>query len=168
MRELGIALPAHATALGKALLAFHPSENAMLPDNEPLRRLTGRTLSTREALDAELDRTRADGMGYEVDEVVLGESEVAAAIFDAHGVAVGAVGVVLPTPEIAHDAQGAADNPMSVFGTVTVSAVRESAIGISRSMGAMSWPMGQNDTRQSGRGRRSDKTPGRAMDGSAP
>lgn len=139
MRELGIAIPAHATALGKVLLAFHPNAHALLPGDGPLRRLTGRTLANREALDTALKRVQADGLAYEIDEVVLGEAEVAGAIFDAQGTAVGAVGVVLPTPDDVHDGT---DPNASVFGVTVVNAVRESAIGISRSLGAMSWPMG--------------------------
>ena len=162
MRELGIAIPAHASALGKALLAFHGGASALLPDDAPLRRLTGRTLASRDALDAALERVRDDGLAYEIDEVVLGESEVAAAIFDAKGVA---VGVVLPTPDDAHD--GAEPNA-SVFGGTVVNAVRESAIGISRSLGATSWPMDQAGGRRSGPPQRQQKTPGRSMDGSAP
>lgn len=164
MRELGIAIPAHATALGKVLLAFEPNLDTLLPEDTPLRRLTGRTVSGHRALLAALEQVREDGTAYELDEVVLGESEVAAAIFDARGTAVGAVGVVLPTPE---DAGGDTDPGMAVFGVTVVSAVREAAIGISRSMGALSWPMDRSGSGDS-RVQRQRKTPGRAMDGSAP
>jgi DNA-binding IclR family transcriptional regulator len=160
MREIGIAIPAHASALGKVLLAFHPAETALLPQDVPLARLTGRTLARRSDLDAVLGQVREEGLGFGIDEVVLGESEVAAAIFDAQGVAVGAVGVVLPTPD---DAQYG-----KVVSGPIVNAVRESAIGISRSMGAPSWPMGSATGQPARRGRPAMvKTPGRAMDGSA-
>ncbi|WP_206318795.1 IclR family transcriptional regulator [Actinacidiphila epipremni] len=165
MRELGIAIPAHATALGKVLLAFQPNLDVLLPEDVPLRRLTGRTVAVREVLRASLEQVRQDGMAYELDEVVLGESEVAAAIFDARGTAVGAVSVVLPTPEEAH---GSADPGPAIFGVTVMSAVREAAIGISRSMGALSWPMDQSGARHPRPAQRQRRTPGRAMDGSAP
>jgi DNA-binding IclR family transcriptional regulator len=159
MREIGIAIPAHASALGKVLLAFHPAASALLPQDVPLAKLTGRTLASRAALDSILEQIREEGLAYEIDEVVLGESEVAAAIFDAQGVAVGAMGVVLPTPEDARDGK-------AVLGSV-VNAVRESAIGFSRSMGATSWPMDPATGQPPRRGRPTTaRTPGQAMDGS--
>ena len=165
MRELGIAIPAHATALGKVLLAFQPSVDAVLPEDVPLRRLTGRTVADREVLKAALEQVRHDGTAYEIDEVVLGESEVAGAIFDARGTAVGAVSVVLPTPE---DTRADTDPGASTFGVTVVSAVREAAIGISRSMGALSWPMDKSEPRPARPAQSRRRPPGRAMDGSAP
>lgn len=158
MREIGIAIPAHASALGKVLLAYHPEMSALPPQDVPLARLTGRTVASRADLDSALEQIREEGLAYETDEVVLGESEVAAAIFDASGVAVGAVGVVLPTPAESADGH-VADGQIA-------NAVRESAIGISRSMGAPSWPMHPAAVQPPKRGRPPAKTPGRAMDGS--
>jgi DNA-binding IclR family transcriptional regulator len=91
--EVGAQLPAHATALGKAILAYAAPE--LLEDllAEPPERLTRKTL-TPLALRRELDRVRDTGLAVERDEAVLGEASVAAAIFDHAGHAVGAVGVV--------------------------------------------------------------------------
>jgi DNA-binding IclR family transcriptional regulator len=60
---IGRKLPAHATALGKALLARCPDPDAQLL--WPLPRLTSRTIADRDALHAELHQTRA--RGYAVD-----------------------------------------------------------------------------------------------------
>jgi len=62
---IGRRLPAHATALGKALLARRPDPQvaALLPD--PLPRLTDRTLTSLDALLDELATTRR--VGYAVD-----------------------------------------------------------------------------------------------------
>ena len=60
---IGRKLPAHATALGKALLAQSPDPDGQL--RWPLPQLTARTVTDRDALFAELERTRA--RGYAVD-----------------------------------------------------------------------------------------------------
>ncbi|WP_433206976.1 IclR family transcriptional regulator [Dactylosporangium sp. CS-047395] len=62
---IGRRLPAHATALGKALLAARPADelDALLPD--PLPGLTPHTITDRGALRAELAAIRA--RGYAVD-----------------------------------------------------------------------------------------------------
>ena len=79
--EVGAQLPAHASALGKAMLAY--AEPAVLHHltAEPLEKLTHRTL-TAAALRRELKAVRDGGLARERDEAVLGESSVAAAIHD--------------------------------------------------------------------------------------
>ncbi|MEN5166816.1 IclR family transcriptional regulator [Achromobacter kerstersii] len=70
--ELGMRLPAHACALGKALLAnLQPDElAACVPDELP--RVTDRTLATRQALNQELDLVRQMGLGQDLEEVATG------------------------------------------------------------------------------------------------
>jgi len=70
--ELGMRLPAHACALGKALLAhLQPDElAACVPDELP--RVTDRTLTTRQALYQELDLVRQMGLGQDLEEVATG------------------------------------------------------------------------------------------------
>jgi DNA-binding IclR family transcriptional regulator len=60
---IGRKLPAHATALGKVLLARCPDPDGQL--RWPLPRLTSRTITHRDALHAELRQTR--NRGYAVD-----------------------------------------------------------------------------------------------------
>ena len=127
MQEVGVDLPAHGTALGKALLAYHPDPGSLLSEVAPLRRLTGRTVVDPIELEREFTRIRVDGIAHAEDEIVLSESEVAAPIVDGSGASVGAIGVVLSTAELP------ADEP-------TVDAVRSAAIGISRELGATTWP----------------------------
>jgi IclR family KDG regulon transcriptional repressor len=57
--------PAHATALGKAILAFQPNHTWRRLVSPNLRKMTRRTIDTLDALDADLRRTRA--VGYAVD-----------------------------------------------------------------------------------------------------
>src|SRR6476619_6184717 len=83
MPEVGMVIPAHASSLGKAILAFtRPDER--LAGRAPLRSMTGETIASREALEAELESVRATGLADEVEEALLGACGVAAPGFDAH------------------------------------------------------------------------------------
>jgi len=77
---IGRRLPAHATALGKALLAERPAAelDALLPD--PLPRLTRRTIVDRGSLDAELAEIRARGYALDHEENTEGIVCVARAV----------------------------------------------------------------------------------------
>src|SRR5437660_7439561 len=127
--EVGIQLPLHASALGKAILAFSPLQ--MVEDLlvEPLPRLTKQTLGDAD-LRRELSVIRDSGIATERDEAVLGESSAAAPIFDHGGQAVGAIGVV--------------DSTDRIFARGLVrglgAAVSEAARGVSRELGAARWP----------------------------
>ena len=127
--EVGAELPAHASALGKAMLAFAPE--AVLEEliAEALPKLTNRTL-TAKALATELKTVRETGVARERDEAVLGESSVAAPIGDHAHHAVGAIGVVGETAELLPrgPAKGVA------------TAVSEAARAISKELGAGRWP----------------------------
>jgi DNA-binding IclR family transcriptional regulator len=127
--EVGAQLPVHATALGKAMLAFASPKTLDDLLAEPPAKLTGRTL-TAKALRPELRTVRDRGIARERDEAVLGESSVAAPIFDDAGHAVGAIGVVGDTERIL---------PRGPAKGLTA-AVIEAARGISRELGAARWP----------------------------
>jgi DNA-binding IclR family transcriptional regulator len=127
--EVGAQLPAHASALGKAILAYADAKivDDLLAEAPP--KLTARTLSPA-ALRAELAEVRERGIARERDEAVLGESSVAAPIFDHADHAVGAVGVVGDTELIL---------PRGPAKGVTAGVV-EAARGVSRELGARRWP----------------------------
>jgi DNA-binding IclR family transcriptional regulator len=126
--EVGAQLPIHASALGKAMLAFAPSEFFDDLTAEPLEKLTGRTLTAR-GLREQLIQVRKRGVARERDEAVLGESSVAAPIFDHSGQAVGAIGVVGETDEMM---------PRGPAKGLTA-AVIEAARGTTRDLGAPRW-----------------------------
>jgi DNA-binding IclR family transcriptional regulator len=87
----GRSAPLHATANGKALLAFglaHPAGR--------LSRLTARTIVDRAELRADLERTRSSGFAVAVEELEVGLNAVAAPVFDAAGSCVAAVSVSGP------------------------------------------------------------------------
>ncbi len=127
--EVGLQLPLHASALGKAVLAFAPAQVVEDLLAEPLQRLTKQTLNA-DQLRRELLVTRDSGIATERDEAVLGESSAAAPIFDHGGQAVGAIGVVDSTDRIF---------PRGLARGVAAS-VGEAARGISRELGAPRWP----------------------------
>jgi DNA-binding IclR family transcriptional regulator len=127
--EVGAELPLHASALGKAMLAFLPDDTVADLFAEPLPRLTSRTL-TPAVLREELIQIRERAFAREKDEAILGESSIASPIFDHSGDAVGAIGVVGDTERIMP--RGAAKN--------LTSAVTEAARGVSRELGAARWP----------------------------
>jgi DNA-binding IclR family transcriptional regulator len=128
--EVGAQLPAHASALGKAILAHAPQMVADLTA-EPLEKLTARTLAAA-ALREQLTSALETGIARERDEAVLGESSVAAPIFDHSGHAVGAIGVVGDTERIIPRRPGKG----------ITAAVREAARGVSRDLGAARWSPG--------------------------
>ena len=87
----GRAAPLHASANGKALLAFG---GGRAPGR--LAKLTPRTIVDRGELRAELERTRSAGFAVAVEELELGLHAVAAPVFDAGGSCVAAVSVSGP------------------------------------------------------------------------
>jgi DNA-binding IclR family transcriptional regulator len=127
--EVGAELPLHASALGKAMLAFSPEHSVADLLAEPLSRLTSRTL-TPNALREELKDVRERGFAREKEEAILGESSIASPIFDHSGHAIGAIGVVGDTERIMPRGPAKQLPP----------AVADAARGISRELGATRWP----------------------------
>jgi DNA-binding IclR family transcriptional regulator len=129
MPEVGIVIPAHASALGKAILAYDPAAAADTLGRPGARRsMTGETVTDPDELRAQLaDVVRPAGFATEAEEAVLGECGLAAPVFDASGTVAGAVGVVVPA------------NEWPVDPAVT-DAVRAAARTVSRELGAAHWP----------------------------
>jgi DNA-binding IclR family transcriptional regulator len=127
MPEVGIVIPVHASALGKAMLGFLPEDEKRVLTSDDLRSMTGETITSPEVLRDQLDVVRSEGVAVEQDEAVLGESSLASPVFDSFGEAVGAIGVVITsTGDVAkHPAR---------------EAVRETARAVSRELGADTWP----------------------------
>lgn len=90
--EIDHRLPAHASALGKTLLAYTPGAGARLRDRT-LEPYTARTLTDGRALAAQLTLIRERGWGADVEEWMAGEASIAAPIRDAGGIVVGAVAI---------------------------------------------------------------------------
>jgi DNA-binding IclR family transcriptional regulator len=76
-------LPAHATGVGKAMLAYSPAATVQARIEAGLPRLTPRTISTSGGLVRELRKIRSVGMALDLEEAQLGVSCVAAPVFGA-------------------------------------------------------------------------------------
>jgi len=93
----GMRVPLHTTALGKAILAHSPTTAVdAIVDRHGLQHVTDKTITTREALDAELETVRRQGYAFDDEERVKGMRCVAAPVIDAEGTVVGAVSVSGP------------------------------------------------------------------------
>ncbi|MFJ1709607.1 IclR family transcriptional regulator [Kitasatospora sp. NPDC088346] len=90
--RIGGRLPAHATAVGKVMLAYD-SEAAAQALAGSLRRFTDHTVTDPDELSAELDRIRLVGVAFDDEESRLGLSCVAAPVLDRTGRAVAALSV---------------------------------------------------------------------------
>lgn len=126
MPETGLTVPAHATALGKVLMAYD-SDFAAEVMSRPLADLTDETVTDRAELKDELDGVRARALATEVEEAVIGDASAAVPIIGETGDVVAALALVL------HAEQW----PMT---ETTLRDLRESARVISRELGAPSWP----------------------------
>jgi DNA-binding IclR family transcriptional regulator len=127
--EVGVLQPAHATAMGKVLLAAHRYAAAELAA-AGLRRYTPSTITEENQLYAELDAVLERGWAGDAEELVVGEVSLAAPIDDRRGVTVGAIGISGPIERLTD-----AGAPRSDL----VSFVREAARAVSRDLGAIPW-----------------------------
>ncbi|MFO7959329.1 MAG: IclR family transcriptional regulator [Nitriliruptoraceae bacterium] len=91
--EIGAVVPAHASAMGKAILAHTPGTAARLKE-ATLEAFTSRTVTDGRALVGQLSTVRERGWAADVEELSSGEASIAAAIRDHGGVVVGSVGII--------------------------------------------------------------------------
>lgn len=119
--RLGGRMPAHCTGVGKALLAFAPTDQLLAVVAAGLERRTPRTIVAPGLLDAELARIRERGVAVEHEESTVGIACVAAPVLTVDGRAVAAVSIT----GWAHRLDTARLAP----------AVRTAALGVSRAMG---------------------------------
>jgi IclR family acetate operon transcriptional repressor len=99
--ELGTRRPAHATALGKAMLAFATdAEREDFLTSAELTPLTPDTITDAAVLRDELAVARSRGYATDQGEVVGGVSCLAAPVFDHVGAVVGAVSIAGPDPRL--------------------------------------------------------------------
>ncbi len=92
--EVGAAIPWHACALGHAIVAYLSEAQrarALAGDRTPL---TGRTKTTKTALNRALGQVRQRGYAVEDQEATVGDAGIAAPILARDGVVTGAISVV--------------------------------------------------------------------------
>lgn len=92
----GVVVPAHASALGKVLLAWDVIEL----DGAPLEPFTDETLRTREALDDDLETSRRRGYAHTYDELEVGLGSVAVPVFGPTDNVVATLGISGPTARL--------------------------------------------------------------------
>jgi DNA-binding IclR family transcriptional regulator len=96
MLEVGASIPWNASALGKAIAGHVGAERRAGLLAGSLPPLTGRTITTREGAEKELERVGRVGFAVEDQEAIVGEAGIAAPLFDNRNEVVGAIGVSGP------------------------------------------------------------------------
>jgi DNA-binding IclR family transcriptional regulator len=128
--EVGSLVPAHATALGKALLAGRRYLAADLLAGDGLMSYTPATVTDIYRLRRELDDASEHGWASEVGELYRDTASIAAPITDRRRVTVGAIGITGPIERLCEGLRPRAD----LIGFVTAS-----ARAVSRELGALPW-----------------------------
>jgi IclR family pca regulon transcriptional regulator len=96
---VGSRLPAYASSLGRAILAFLPEDEVdlILADSR-LERVTEHTIVEPRRLKAELRRIRNRGYAVNDQEIAIGLRGVAAPVLSASGRPIAAVNISIPRP----------------------------------------------------------------------
>ena len=136
--SVGSRLPAHATGLGKALLACLSDHHLdqLYPNLTSLPALSPHTISDLSALKVDLDRTRMRGYAIDAGECTPGLTCLATPILDGHHKPVAAISVSIP-----HD-RYATHNPSAM-----AEDLRKEANALARTLGASdpgSWQRQEN------------------------
>ena len=101
--DFGFHEAAHATALGKILLAnMDEGERRQCLEPEPMRRFGPGTITTYDELFAQLDEVGRRGIAWEFGEFQAGATCVAAAVRGGSGTLIGSVAVSAPDAWFAH------------------------------------------------------------------
>lgn len=101
--RVGAHLPAHATALGKSMLAFSAPEVVDTVTGSVLAPSTRSTIREPDALLRELAETRRTGISREREESALGWASIASPILGPGSAPLAAIAVMAPTEELAAD-----------------------------------------------------------------
>jgi len=127
--EVGSLMPAHATALGKALLAHHGYIAGELA-GKSLAGYTAATVTDAHRFRQELEQISQQGWASEVGELFPGGASIAAPVEDRRRVTVGAMGIAGPIERLCEDRRPRAE---------LVDYVMEAARAVSRELGAIPW-----------------------------
>jgi len=98
---VGMRWPVHASAVGKALLAFLPNEErSRLLKNLELRAVTSHTITSADALEAQFLKFRRVGYCWEISEGEVGVACIAAPVFGPDKEVIAAISLVGNTQQI--------------------------------------------------------------------
>jgi len=103
LARVGGRLPAHATALGKALLAFSPDGRDPRSTHHALSRCTAHTIRQPSEFLRELAGVRRNGVAVEREECAVGRGGVASPVLDYCSAAIAAIGVTGSVDELDPD-----------------------------------------------------------------
>ncbi|AKJ28862.1 transcriptional regulator [Caldimonas brevitalea] len=96
--RIGRRAPLHCTAIGKVLMAWEdPGRREALLANVQFKKYRDNTITSREAFDVELDRTRVQGYGEDREEFDDHIRCLGVPVFDRHGKAVAGLSISFPT-----------------------------------------------------------------------
>lgn len=117
--EVGMRVPLYSCAPGKAILAWWPPERrAEWLRGRPLKRFTAATLTSRAALEHDLEAVRACGYAVDRAEGIDGIHCAAAPILDVHGQPLAAVTIMAPLSRLPEER-------FAVHGGLCIRAARE-------------------------------------------
>jgi IclR family transcriptional regulator, KDG regulon repressor len=130
---VGRRLPAHATGLGKVLLAYLPAAelDKRLATAGPLQRFTDRTITSRPALLRELNAVRNRGYAVDNGECIAGVVCIAVPVYDHTASVVAAMSCTVPQVRI---------QQRTVTRTKMLQILREQARTLSEALGAPRGP----------------------------
>jgi len=125
--RIGAMLPAHCTAVGKAQLSLLAAEEIeKLYQDTVLEQMTQRSLKTRDALVADLARTRERGYAVENEECDADVRSVAAPVRDFSKNVVAAIGIIAPAHRLT-------DQQLQQDGVIA--RLQEAVLALSRKLG---------------------------------
>jgi DNA-binding IclR family transcriptional regulator len=127
---VGALMPAHATALGKALLARHPYIAAELAGRSLLSGYTAETVTDVYRLRQELEEVSRRGWASEIGELFQGWASIAAPIEDRRRMTAGAIAITGSIDRLCED-----HRPRNEL----VDYVTDAARAVSRELGAIPW-----------------------------
>lgn len=111
--HLGAAYPLHAGSMGKVLLAYaEDGERRELLDQLPLRALTKTTVTSRAALEDELELVRRRGYATSRGERALGVASMSAPIFAGDGHILAALSIIGPETRLTDQVVGRLRPPL--------------------------------------------------------
>jgi IclR family KDG regulon transcriptional repressor len=101
--QMGRRLPAHATAVGKAILAFSDATDVERTISAGLIRITGKTITDPDAFRRELEQARRNGFATETEESSANLSCLSAPVFGPDGLVRAGITMCVPVSQISPD-----------------------------------------------------------------
>jgi DNA-binding IclR family transcriptional regulator len=103
--SVGRMIPAHATGVGKVLLAALQEDqlDRLHPPGEPMKAMTAATVTDRAEFGRILDRVRQQGWAQDEGESTIGVKCIAAPIYDVDAQVIAAMSVSVPEPRFTPD-----------------------------------------------------------------